>query len=131
MSDGYPVGGLGEASDVWQAAGDSAGQWLEDDQSSFESAFLTGHARKLLQAIIFELGLVYSSRATAIEECRNFLGIEESTPGSVTARLRLSEDSRIVSCAHDVEVAGRNWVATIGPSRNLVVMTALLNLPTE
>jgi len=117
--------------DAWPSAGGIAGQWLRRDKSSLEAASLTRYARRLLQAIISELGLASSSRTTAIKQCRDFLESETSAPGSVAARLRLSGDPRVLLNVQDVETYGRSWVATIGPSRNLVVMTALLNLQAE
>ena len=115
-------------SDRWLTAGDLADNWLKFDDSSFESALLTSHARALLQSMIFEFELTSMDYATALGMCRNQLKAEVSSPGVVIEVLSSSTDARIRSVAQDVTTIGAPWF-TMADARNVVVMTALSNLP--
>jgi hypothetical protein len=125
-----PIGaGSGQAGVSWEAAGEMASRWLSPDNSSLEASVLTRGGIKLLQAVIYELRLSPDHPNMAFSACYSFLRAEQITSGSVIARLLSSKAPEVVSVAKEVQSRGECWVVTETPQRNLIVLTALMNLP--
>lgn len=114
----------------WEVARIMVARWLSPDDSSFEASVFTRGAIRLLQAVVYELGLSYDD-PRSLAACRSFLAAEETAPGSVTRRLQLSRDPEVVSIAQEVQARGEGWVVTETAQRNVIVMTAFMNLPQE
>ena len=113
----------------WNRAGELARAWFTIDATSAEARILSTSARRLIQAIIFEKRLFLLSSYAALSQCREFLERESLEPGSVVSRLLSSDDHQVVVVATETAARGTGWAATLEPERNMIVMTALLNLP--
>jgi hypothetical protein len=57
------------------------------------------------------------------------LELELSEPGSPVAQLLSSDTPEVVSVAKEIQSRGKGWVVTQTPEKNLIVLTALANLP--
>ena len=106
-----------------------AAAWLSPDDSTLEASVLTRGAIELLKAVILELELSYLNSSEALAACAAFLASEGTAPGSVVTRLLVSTKSEVVAIAAEVQARGEGWVSTISAQRNVIVMTALMNLP--
>jgi hypothetical protein len=125
-----PAGaGSDQAAISWQAAKEMALRWLSPDNSSLEARVLTHGGVRLLQAVIYELRLLPDQSDVALSTCYSFLAEEQIIPGSVIARLLSSKVPEVVSVAEEVQSRGEGWVVTETPQKNLIVLTALMNLP--
>lgn len=113
----------------WEVAGEIASRWLVADDSTFEASVFTRGAIRLVQAVIYELSFSPGHHSAAVSACRQFLAEEETAPGSVIARLQSSKAPEVVSVAKAVESRGKGWAVTDAPQRNVIVLTALMNLP--
>ena len=121
--------GSGQASISWRAAEEMALRWLPPDTSSLEASVFTRGGVRLLQAVIYELGLSPDQSDAALSTCHSFLAEEQITPGSVIARLLSSKVPEVVAVAKEVQLRGEGWVMTETPQKNLIVLTVLMNLP--
>lgn len=114
---------------LWKLAGHIASEWLNVAGSSLDANILMYYAMRLLQAAIYELELSKEAPETILYACRSFLSKEWVTPGAVIDRLLSSESPEVVSVARKVQICGEGWVLAEAPQGNLIIMTALMNLP--
>jgi len=121
--------GSSQADVSWEAAGEMVSRWLSPDNSSLEASVFTHGGIRLLQAVIHELRLSPDHPDMALSACYSFLEAEQINPGSVIARLLSSKAPEVVAVAKEVQSRGEGWVLTETPQKNLVVLTALMNLP--
>jgi hypothetical protein len=113
---------------AWETAEALSRKWLPEDHSSAEAAILTAKASALLWVIIVHLRLTGASETDAARQCRGFLEAEIDSPGHGIDELAGSRDQDVRDAANEVLAYGNAWARHANP-RNVVVMTALMNLP--
>jgi hypothetical protein len=107
----------------WQAAASLVEKWLPSGHGSAESQVLTRTAAALLEATIVHLQLVTLSPQEVARQCRAFLEVEQGL-----STLLRSHDPLVAGKAKDAVAYGVSWTEIREP-KNLVVTTALMNLP--
>jgi hypothetical protein len=117
-----------EDNESWARARILARDLIVEDKSSAEAFRLSFATIELLQATIFHLNLIDSPYDERLSACSAFLEMELSRPGYVLEQLSMFQDDRVKAISALTREQGASWVRG-GTVRNLIVMTALLNLP--
>jgi hypothetical protein len=118
----------GQREPSWEVAEQLAAHYLPQSYASAEANILTRGGRRVLQAVIYELGLS-PDHPDLVSACYSFLEEEQVSPGSVISRLLSSKSPKVVSLIREIHAHGEGWVLTETPPKNLFVLTALINLP--